>query len=88
MGLLAGAEHSITAITFEGTAHKVIGRLTVPKRIAEELGSGDGRPIWLTVSVRGAVVFDGRIDLASGTEAYPLPGVGSHDPVTVTARRI
>jgi hypothetical protein len=88
VGLLVGAENTITAITFTAQAHKRAGRFTVPKRLAEELGSGDDLPIWLTVESEGKVVFDGRIKLASGTEAYPIPGVESHARITVTGRRL
>jgi hypothetical protein len=60
----------------------------VPKRIAKDVGSGDDLPIGLRVEANGVVLFDQEIKLASGTEAYPIPGLGSKDAVVVTARRV
>jgi len=34
------------------------------------------------------IAFDGLINLASHAEAYPIPGVGAHDPIRVTAGRV
>ncbi len=87
MAYLSGHGHQVVAITFTVVAHERPGRFTVPKRIAEELGSGDDLPIRLTVETSGVAVFDGVIGLASGTEAYPIPGVGAKAPLIVTARR-
>ncbi len=88
MGSLDGHRYAVTGITFEATAHERPGRFTVPVKIAEALGSGDDLPIHLVVEVRGKIVFDGPTNLASGTEAYPIAGVGAHDPIRVTARRV
>jgi hypothetical protein len=90
MACLAGRRYEVNAIEWSGTSHKRKGgRFQVPKKIARELGSGDSRPIHLTVrNAAGTVLFEGRIELDSGTEAYPIPGLGFHEPITVVARRL
>jgi hypothetical protein len=90
MACLAGRRCKVNAIEWSGASHRRKGgRFQVPKKIARELGSGDSRPIHLTVrDSAGTVLFEDTIELGSGTEAYPIPGLGLHEPITVVARRL
>lgn len=89
MGCLDGDNYEVTAIEWRGTSHdRAGGRFQVPQKIARELGSGDDKDIHLTVrDGTGSLIFDQEIRLASGTEAYPIPGLGRKVPIIVTARR-
>jgi hypothetical protein len=90
MGCLDGQGYTVTEITFTITSHDRAGggRFTVPAKIARELGSGDDKDIGLRVIVDGVTEFDDVHTLASGTEAYPIVGVGRRQALVVTARRL
>jgi hypothetical protein len=90
MGCLDGQNYMVMAIEWTGTSHdREGGRLQVPQKIARELGSGDDQPIHLTIRERaGTVLFEGVLKLGSGTEAYPIPGLGRREAIIVVARRL
>jgi hypothetical protein len=81
------------SVTFETSAHAQPGHFNVPLQVALELGSGDGQAIRLRVESARGLLFEGRVELASGTEVYPrrddpksgLRSIRPHERLFVTA---